>query len=60
MSTALREEGIQLAKVELLYMDEQGLSCDKENAVKVVIKEFDNNGNLIRAMVSFDIKQLFG
>ncbi len=32
---------------KIIYFDEHGKSCDKEQAVSAIIAEYDNDGNLI-------------
>ena len=32
---------------KIIYFDEQGKSCDKEQAVSAIITEYDKDGNLI-------------
>ncbi len=38
---------VKSASTKIVYFDEQGKSCDKEQAVSAIITEYDKDGNLI-------------
>jgi hypothetical protein len=43
----------EVARIETKYFDALGREIAKEHAAKVIIREFDANGTLVRANLTF-------
>lgn len=43
----------QVVKLETVYLDMEGHPVPPEQAIKVIIKEYDQAGNVIGAKISF-------
>ncbi|MDR3560277.1 MAG: hypothetical protein P4N59_02380 [Negativicutes bacterium] len=58
METANSHHSRVAITTETSYCDADGIAVDPAQAARVIVKEFDENGNLIRTSISLNLRRL--